>query len=110
MGDLCQEGILVDKNEARAFAFYSKAAAAGHDHYSEYQLGCAWYDGIGTAMDREKGLSLLKKAWKDGSSDAAYRLALIAENGIGILRMNRKPPCGTSGPPKWGNHPGQRRP
>ncbi len=84
MGDLCQEGILVDKNYARAFAFYSKAAAAGHDHYSEYQLGCAWYDGIGTAMDREKGLSLLKKAWKDGSSDAAYRLALIAENGIGI--------------------------
>ncbi len=27
MGDLCQEGLVVDKNEARAFAFYSKAGS-----------------------------------------------------------------------------------
>ncbi len=68
------------KNHAEAVRLYMPCADAG-DADAQNTIGYMYLMGKGIPKNRELAVKLLTEAWKNGSSQAAYRLAYMYDSG-----------------------------
>lgn len=87
LGDMYRYGCCEDKeievNDKESFKWYSKGAEGG-DYSSQYNLGVAYENGLGTQIDQEEAASWYAKAAKQGSPLAQYALGMRYLQGLGI--------------------------
>ncbi|GES81544.1 kinase-like domain-containing protein [Rhizophagus clarus] len=88
-GFLYYSGIIVKKNEDKAFGLFSKASK---DNYSIAQiyLGKCYENGNGIEKDDSKAFEWYEKAAKNGNKIAQYNLGCFYEKGKGIRKDKNK--------------------
>lgn len=83
LGRCYDKGRGVEKNDAKAFEWYSKSAAQDYAK-AQYQVGKCYKDGEGTKKDRKKAVEYFKKAALQENADAQYQLGKAYLKGKGI--------------------------
>lgn len=78
-------GLGVPQDDAKAFAWYSKAAKQGYPN-AQYSLGYMYLEGRGAPRDYGKALDWLQKAARQGQAGAQGRLATMYERGTGVAK------------------------
>ncbi len=62
LGGECYElGIIVEKDEFKAFDYYKNSAENGYTD-AKFQLGYCYINGIGTEINKDKGFELFNEA------------------------------------------------
>ena len=85
LGLLHENGAGMEKNEKRAFEYYSAAAAAG-DRFGNYASGRAYYFGSGVTENRAEAFKLLKLAADRDVVDAQYFVGFMSAQGQGTAK------------------------
>lgn len=85
MGNYYSDGSGVSKNDARAFAWYLKAAEQGLPE-AQFSLAVAYDLGEGTDQDLAKAAHWYQQAALNGQGAAAYNLAILYDEGLGVKR------------------------
>ncbi|MFT2011520.1 ankyrin repeat domain-containing protein [Pontibacter sp. 13R65] len=80
LGSMFYNGFGEREDKAKAFQYFSKAAAQ-HDVVSYGYLGSLYMEGDGVARDRDKAFSWFKKGAEAGDREACYSLGLFYEEG-----------------------------
>jgi TPR repeat protein len=65
LGDCYQIGFGVEKDEAKAVEWFSKAAAQGHA-WSQYQMGICLYNGRGIPKDTDRAIEMWRRSAAQG--------------------------------------------
>ena len=73
------------KDHAKAAALYERSVTGGNNLAKTY-LGLLLMDGLGTAKDTQRGLSLIKEAALAGISDAQFSYACYLDEGTGTVQ------------------------
>ena len=71
LGRLYQNGKVVPRDDARAFAYFKEAAELGNE-YGLYNIGWSLYNGRGVPENRAEAFSYFEKAAEAGHSNAQY--------------------------------------
>ena len=80
---VCYEYALgVEKDDKKAFQYYTLAAERGYDS-AVFRLGLSYYYGIGTTPDRIEAFYYLKQVADRGNNDAATYVGLMLLKGDG---------------------------
>lgn len=72
----------IPKDPAKAAALYERSVSAGNNLAKTY-LGLLLMDGLGTAKNTQRGISLIKEAALAGVSDAQFTYACYLDEGTG---------------------------
>lgn len=80
LGDLYYEGVAVDADFARAFTYYSQAAAAG-SQTGKIRMGEMLARGQGTAQDVDRGRKLVEEVAVSGNAGALVTLGDLYARG-----------------------------
>ncbi len=88
MAQLHQHGIVVEKNEKLALAWYLQAAEL-NNLKAEYQLGLMYLYGKGTEVDFTKALFWLNRSAFKGNHFSQFALARIYHTGFGHKKTNQ---------------------
>ena len=83
MGLILVRGVHVERDEAAAFAWFSRAAELG-DKEALASLGGMYFRGMGVAADRALGIKLWQQAAEAGVSAARLELAMLYYHGAGL--------------------------
>jgi len=70
------------QDDAAAVEWFKKAAAQG-DLEGEYNLGIAYYRGIGVTKDINEAVKWFHKSAEQGDAEAQYIVAAAYQNGVG---------------------------
>ena len=79
LGELYEEGDIVDQDDTLAFIYYKKACRVETSHKeSHYRLGLCYYNGIGTKVNEKLGVKYMREAAESGNR---YAERWMNENG-----------------------------
>ena len=78
-------GLGTDNNEAEAFKWFEKAAAAGNK-YAQFNLANMYYYGSGTQQSYDKAFSWYKASANQGQPYAQYSVAQMYANGESVAK------------------------
>ena len=76
MGVLYTEGTGVEKNDAKAVHWFTRAAEKGYDK-AQYNLGIMYESGKGTKADEARAIDWFRKAAAQGNSNAQKKLKTL---------------------------------
>lgn len=85
MGRCYDKGYGVAEDNAKAFQWYSKAAAQNY-HKAQYQMGRCYKKGKGVAKDKTKAFQYFSKAAKQGNAKAEFALGECYFGGKGVAQ------------------------
>lgn len=89
LGNIYSDGIAIEKDEAKAFAYYQKAAENGY--YLAYSnLGICYQQGIGVKKDEKKAFEYYGLAAQKGIVEGYHNLALCYQYGNGTKKNAKK--------------------
>lgn len=87
LGHAYATGFTIERDYARASAWYLKAAEQG-DMYGQYQLGLLYANGQGFLQNYPQAAIWIRKAAEQGLAAAQCMLGVMYENGRGV-RQNK---------------------
>ncbi len=85
LGVMYERGKGVTKNEAKALAWYTKAAEQGYAG-AQTNLGLMYANGQGVAKDEATAVAWFIKAAEQGDATAQYNLGVMYANGRGVAK------------------------
>ena len=85
IGYLYSNGVIVKKDENKAFEWFQRSASKGNLK-GITNLGACYMIGLGVDIDQEKAFNIFHSAAKKKYSQAAYYLGICYYNGIGTKR------------------------
>ena len=80
----------VDRNYARAFKWYRKAADKGHKD-AEYRIGWMWERGLGVPTNDSRAVEWYRKAAAHGNKDAQSRIEILDPQCSGQTDAGQQP-------------------
>lgn len=83
MGEILEEGRVVDQNDMEALRWYRKAAENG-DVHAQARLGLRYQNGKGVEKDESKAAEWMKKAAEGGCAEGQRMLGRYYALGIGV--------------------------
>lgn len=83
LGGIYYQGIVAEKDYAKAIEWYTKAAEQGHTE-AQYNLGYMYYDGRGVSVDYAKAYHWFELAAEDDDVKAQLYLARMNYEGKGV--------------------------
>ncbi len=86
IGNFFLHGKGVAKDYGKAFAWYQKAAELSGNAAAECSLGMCYQYGYGTKIDYEKARCFYELSAKQGLGLAYYRMGLLYEQGLGVVK------------------------
>lgn len=86
IGNLYLHGKGVEKDYDKAFAWYQKATELSGNAAAECSLGMCYQYGYGTKIDYEKARGFYEASAKQGFGLAYYRMGLLYEQGLGVVK------------------------
>ncbi|MHB9139996.1 MAG: tetratricopeptide repeat protein [Victivallaceae bacterium] len=86
---ICNDGLGVAKDPAKALELFRKSADMGNDK-AQFVMGQRYYDGNGVPQSNLKAFDYFKKSADQGNEKAQYRLALMYKAGLAVPKDQMK--------------------
>ncbi len=80
VGRCYREGVMVEKNQAKAFEWFEKSAAQSND-FAMLNMGLSFEHSLGVNVDRSKALAWYTQSAEAGNGSAMYLLGRFHESG-----------------------------
>jgi len=87
LGEMYRDGTQVEKNEARAFELFMKAADK-ENVAGQLAVAKSYYKGRGVEKDYKKSFYYFEKAAIHGSAEAQHELGCMYRDGVGVVEKS----------------------
>ena len=90
LGQHYSQGLGVERDDAKAFEFHSRAADAGMGPLAKFAVGTHYLQGTGVQRDYERAAALYEEAAEAGLTVALVNLANMYLEGLGVAKSRER--------------------